>query len=111
LNEEVKSNVTLKKEVAQSSVKSIVAEETSTLADTQKAKVQSLAEGIAYTDVDDFKAKLKIIVESFTDTTKAGNSEKMTTDAVPLNEENKKVVSDDPLVAHLAKYIGRSIKK
>jgi hypothetical protein len=111
LNEEVETNVKLNKQISEATVKNIVAEETENLADTQKAKIQSLSEGISYNDVDDFRSKLKIIVESYINSPKSGNSEKLTTDAVELTEEKSTSVSTDPLVAHFARYVGNSIKK
>ena len=65
LNEEIEKNVNTSKEINEQKKSDMIKEHGSDLAETQKEKFQSLAEGIQYENDDKFAEELKTIKESY----------------------------------------------
>ena len=110
LNEQIEKNVELHSVVESYQRDQLVESVSTSLTDTQKAKFETLAEGIDFSDEETFVNKLNVIKESY-----FGNSEDASTsyeldDDEPLTEETaEKHV--DPEMAQYVNAISRSIKK
>ena len=65
LQEELEFNIELKKQVSEKTADEILAEITEDLVDTDKEKLQTLAENIEFEDEDSFKAKVEILKENY----------------------------------------------
>ena len=95
LNEEIEKNVTLKSSLAESSKEGIINDVCEGLADTQKEKVSSLAEGVEFENEEQYKAKLEMLKESYFPQKEVVNSEddivETTTTTEELNEEIENV--------------------
>ena len=110
LNEEIEKNVELHGVVEQYKRDQLIESVCEDLTDTQKAKFETLAEGIDFVDEETFTSKLTIVKESY-----FGNGEEVTTsydldDDEPLAEET----SEKAVPREMAQYvnaISRSIKK
>ena len=110
LNEQIEKNVELHGVVEQYKRDQLIESVSNGLTDTQKAKFETLAEGIDFSDEESFSNKLEIVKESY-----FGKGEEVTTsyeldDDEPLAEET----SDKPVASEMAQYvnaISRSIKK
>tara|TARA_R110001592_G_scaffold114012_1_gene313488 strand:+ start:2013 stop:3140 length:1128 start_codon:yes stop_codon:yes gene_type:complete len=113
LNAELTKNVEAKKAIDESTQQKMIDTVTESLAETQKEKFQTLAEGVQFTDEDSFQKKLSIIKESYfaTDTvTETANLVGETDE--PLDEEEQPSGSKvDPAMAGYMNAITRSIKK
>ena len=102
-----------KKAIEENDQQKIIDEVTEGLAETQKEKFQTLAEGVEFKDKESFQKKLSIIKESYFSV----DNEKELADLVgetdePLDEEAKPEVSSlDPKMAGYAAAISRSLKK
>lgn len=79
LDEEVKKNVGLHKDLKESKRKDIIAAVSEGLADTQKEKLMALVEEVEETDLEKFEAKVTSLKESF--------FKKGTSEGKELNEE------------------------
>ena len=110
LNEQIEKNVELRGVVQQHDRDELVESVSNGLTDTQKAKFETLAEGIDFSDEETFVKKLEVIKESY-----FGNSEDTTSsyeldDDEPLLEEtSEKAVTSE--MANYVNAISRSIKK
>ena len=95
LNEEIEKNVTLKSSLAESSKEGILNDVCEGLADTQKEKVSSLAEGVEFENADQYKAKLEMLKESYFPQKEVAQSEddviETTSTSEELNEEIENV--------------------
>jgi len=110
LNEQIEKNVELHGVVEQYKRDQLIESVSASLTDTQKAKFETLAEGIDFSDEETFVNKLSVIKESY-----FGKGEEVTSsyeldDDEPLTEET----ADKQVPAEMANYvnaISRSIKK
>ena len=113
LNAEMEKNMEAKKAIEENDQQKIIDEVTEGLAETQKEKFQTLAEGVEFKDIESFQKKLSIIKESYFSV----DNEKEVADLVgetdePLDEEAKPEGSSlDPKMAGYAAAISRSLKK
>ena len=113
LNAEMEKNIEAKKAIEENDQQKIIDQVTEGLAETQKEKFQTLAEGVEFKDTESFQKKLSIIKESYFSV----DNEKEVADLVgetdePLDEEAKPEGSSlDPKMAGYAAAISRSLKK
>jgi len=113
LNAEMEKNMEAKKAIEENDQQKIIDQVTEGLAETQKEKFQTLAEGVEFKDTESFQKKLSIIKESYFSV----DNEKEVADLVgetdePLDEEAKPEGSSlDPKMAGYAAAISRSLKK
>ena len=116
LNEEIEKNVTLKSSLAESSKDSILNDVCEGLADTQKDKVSSLAEGVEFENEEQYKAKLEMLKESYFPQKEVVQSEddvtETTTTTEELNEEIENVQSEsrDAQMKAYLEMLGRTNK-
>lgn len=110
LNEQIEKNVELRGVVEQYDRGQLIESVSNGLTDTQKAKFETLAEGIDFSDEESFVNKLTIVKESY-----FGNGDETTSsyeldDDEPLSEET----SEKAVPSEMATYvnaISRSVKK
>ena len=110
LNEQIEKNVELRGVVEQYNRGQLIESVSNGLTDTQKAKFETLAEGIDFSDEESFVNKLTIVKESY-----FGNGDETTSsyeldDDEPLSEET----SEKAVPSEMATYvnaISRSVKK
>ena len=110
LNEQIEKNVELRGVVEQYDRGQLIESVSNGLTDTQKAKFETLAEGIDFSDEESFVNKLTIVKESY-----FGNGDETTSsyeldDDEPLSEET----SEKAVPSEMASYvtaISRSVKK
>ena len=110
LNEQIEKNVELRGVVEQYNRGQLIESVSNGLTDTQKAKFETLAEGIDFSDEESFVNKLTIVKESY-----FGNGDETTSsyeldDDEPLSEET----SEKAVPSEMASYvtaISRSVKK
>jgi hypothetical protein len=113
LNAEMEKNIEAKKAIEENDQQKIIDQVTEGLAETQKEKFQTLAEGVEFKDKESFQKKLSIIKESYFSV----DNDKEVADLVgetdePLDEEAKPEGSSlDPKMAGYAAAISRSLKK
>ena len=113
LNAEMEKNIEAKKAIEENDQQKIIDQVTEGLAETQKEKFQTLAEGVEFKDIESFQKKLSIIKESYFSV----DNEKEVADLVgetdePLDEEAKPEGSSlDPKMAGYTAAISRSLKK
>ena len=110
LNEQIEKNVELRGVVQQHNRDELVESVSNGLTDTQKAKFETLAEGIDFSDEETFVKKLEVIKESY-----FGSSEDVTSsyeldDDEPLMEETSEK-NVNPEMAGYVNAISRSMKK
>ena len=91
LNEQIDTNIALNKQIGEYSKMEIVNDAAAGLAETQKEKLASLAEGVEFENEEDFRKKIETIKESYF-TRKAEVAEKATEPteeaSAPLVESN-----------------------
>ena len=113
LNAEMERNMEAKKAIEENDQQKIIDQVTEGLAETQKEKFQTLAEGVEFKDTESFQKKLSIIKESYFSI----DNDMEVADLVgetdePLDEEAKPEGSSlDPKMAGYAEAISRSLKK
>ena len=113
LNAEMERNMEAKKAIEENDQQKIIDQVTEGLAETQKEKFQTLAEGVEFKDIESFQKKLSIIKESYFSV----DNDKEVADLVgetdePLDEEAKPEGSSlDPKMAGYTAAISRSLKK
>lgn len=110
LNEQIEKNVELRGVVQQHDRDELVESVSNGLTDTQKAKFETLAEGIDFSNEETFVKKLEVIKESY-----FGSSEDVTSsyeldDDEPLLEETSEK-NVNPEMAGYVNAISRSMKK
>ena len=113
LNAEMERNMEAKKAIEENDQQKIIDQVTEGLAETQKEKFQTLAEGVEFKDTESFQKKLSIIKESYfsiDNDMEVANLVGETDE--PLDEEAKPEGSSlDPKMAGYAAAISRSLKK
>ena len=110
LNEQIEKNVELRGVVAQYDRGQMIESVSNGLTDTQKAKFETLAEGIDFSDEESFTNKLNIVRESYFGKGEDVTSSYQLDDDEPLLEET----SEKTIPSEMAGYvnaISRSIKK
>ena len=110
LNEQLERNVELHGVVEQYKRDQLIESVSASLTDTQKAKFETLAEGIDFSDTDSFTNKLAIVKESYFGKGDDTTSSYELDDDEPLTEET----ADRLVPSEMANYvnaISRSIKK
>lgn len=70
LNEQIEENIALQEQVKKFEIKEAFAEMTEGLSDASKEKLGKLTENISYKDVADYKSRVAILKESFTESKK-----------------------------------------
>ena len=101
LNEQIDSNVSLNKRIGEFVKMEIVNECATGLAETQKEKLVSLAEGVEFENETDFKKKVETIKESYF-TRKA---EDATTATEPTEEASSPLVEETTASCPMGKYV------
>lgn len=94
LNEQIERNIELNSALGEFVKESIVVEVSQGLADTQKEKLSSLAEGVEFTDESSYREKIETIKENY----------------FPKSQINESVEASDPVIekevpAHMAAYV------
>jgi hypothetical protein len=94
LNEQIDKNIDLNTSLGEFVKESIIAEVSQGLADTQKEKLSSLAEGVEFTSEEAFREKVETIKENY----------------FPKAQINESVEASEPVVekevpAHMASYV------
>ena len=94
LNEQIEKNVELNSALGEFVKESIVVEVSQGLADTQKEKLSSLAEGVEFTAEETYREKIETIKENY----------------FPKTQVNESVEASEPIIekevpAHMASYV------
>lgn len=98
LNAAHRENMDLKNAIEESIIEGVIDEMSEGLTDTQTAKLKNLAEGIRYSDADDFAKKLKTVKESFFDKKAKAEDpieEKTVTEEAPAPKAEPKRTGDN----------------
>ena len=95
LNEQIETNVELNKAVGTYTKNGIIAEISEGLAQTQKEKLASLAEGVEFVSEESYREKVVTIKENYFPSTKASSSEDLV--------EKQQVIAED-LEGPMASY-------
>lgn len=107
LNKQIAENAEMSKEVSQYKVEETFAAAVEGLADTQVEKMRTFAEGIEFSDEDDFRKKLEVVRENYFPT-KAPEAIVEEDLDDPVDQEE---VVTDPAMSVYADAIRRTIKK
>lgn len=108
LNEEIERSVALSKQLNESKKIEVVASAVEGLTATQAEKLKSLAEGVEFTSVEEFSAKVKTIRENYFPTGKI-NSENVL-DKVESSTDGKGMIAEE-LQGPMAQYVKALGKK
>jgi len=95
LNEQIESNVELNKAIGTYTKNGIIGEISEGLAQTQKEKLASLAEGVEFVSEESYREKINTIKENYFPSTKASSSEDLV--------EKQQVIAED-LEGPMASY-------
>ena len=98
LNEQIDANVTLNKRVGELVKMEIVTECAAGLAETQKEKLASLAEGVEFETEEDFRKKIETIKESYF-------TRKEATDVADPTEDKGETLVEDTTSGTMSKYV------
>lgn len=108
VNNLIKDNITLKNEITARLCAEAFIEQSSGLADTQIEKLASLAEGIEFANVDQYRQKVALLRESYFGGNSTETEEETQTNAVPQMDLNESVsyvstgVESNPLIENIA---------
>lgn len=110
LNEEIERNVALNKMLNESKTNEVLTFACEGLTDTQANKLKTLAEGIEYSDANEYAQKLNILKENYFSTSvKSGN----VLDSVESVSDGRGMIAEE-LSGPMAKYVqtlGRTLPK
>lgn len=110
LNEEIERNVALNKMLNESKTNEVLTFACEGLTDTQANKLKTLAEGIEYSDANEYAQKLNILKENYFSTSvKSGN----VLDSVESVSDGRSMIAEE-LSGPMAKYVqtlGRTLPK
>lgn len=106
LNEEIERNVSLSKMLNESKSNEILLNACDGLTDTQAEKLKSLAEGIEYTDVNEYAQKVSILKENYFSTSVKSDN---VLDSAESSTDGKSMISEE-LQGPMAAYV-RSLGK
>lgn len=109
LNKQITENTDLAKEIAQFKVEDAFDSVVEGLADTQVEKMRTMAEGIEFSDEDDFRKKMEVIRENYFPTKAPEAIVEEDLDG-PVDQDDE-VVTSDPVMSVYADAIRRTIKK
>ena len=98
LNEQIDANVTLNKRVGELVKMEIVTECAAGLAETQKEKLASLAEGVEFETEEDFRKKIETIKESYF-------TRKEATEVADPTEDKGETLVEDTTSHTMSKYV------
>ena len=98
LNEQIDANVNLNKRVGDLVKMEIVSESAAGLAETQKEKLASLAEGVEFETEEDFRKKIETIKESYF-------TRKEATDVADPTEDKGETLVEDTTSGTMSKYV------
>jgi hypothetical protein len=111
LNEQINSAVLLKKELNEHKKFEAIYAVCESLTQTQVEKMKSLAEGIEFTTEEEFVEKLETIKESYFSASVKPATNSALDDEVLIEEDKKKVVSEDASINLYAKTISQTLIK
>lgn len=115
LNEEINEKIELAKLVEEAEKEAIFDEVAEGLAATQVEKLRTLAEGLEYTDADNYRKKVELVKENYFTEKKATSTsivvEETAAGSVEELTEETNVVVTDPGMQKYVSAIGRTTKK
>lgn len=115
LNEEINEKIELVKLVEEAEKEAIFDEVAEGLAATQVEKLRTLAEGLEYSDADNYRKKVELVKENYFTEKKATSTsivvEETTAGSVEELTEETNVVVTDPSMQKYVSTIGRTTKK
>ena len=106
INEEVDATISAKAKVTELETNAVLAELSDDLADTDAERLAKLAEGIEFTDSDEYRKKITIVKENYFPK-ETSNSADLTEEFVETEEEDKKPTSNDPDVRAVSENISK----
>jgi hypothetical protein len=105
LSEQIKTNVSLKKEILESAAKSVFLESTSDISRVDAERLASLADNISYSSIDEFSNKLTVLKENYLKAAPVASKQPET-----LTEQRAPVVAEGPMSAYIT-ALSRQVKK
>lgn len=108
LNESMKLNIDLKKEISLTECAGIFVAETKDLADTQLVKLQNLMENINFSSPEEYREKLVAIKENYMKGTKVSSPSRVIDEEMTFSKTNSVPTT---LVENYANVLGRLNKK
>lgn len=111
INEEMERNIELRKELVESKKSAILSTSCEGITESQAAKLQSLAEGVAFDDADSYAAKLETLKESYFPKEEVINEEVVIDEDEPLELSEEATPASDPSMNAYLNAISKSIKK
>ena len=110
LNETIDEKLELESVVVEATKAATLEEVSEGLAETQIEKLRTLAEGIEYSDADNYKKKLEIVKENYFSGKKAGTSTGLITEEIDGTDDS---IEEKTVPAHMQNYvqaISKSVK-
>lgn len=110
LNEEIERNVTLSKMLNESYSNEILLNACDGLTDTQAEKLKSLAEGIEYSDVNEYAQKISVLKENYFSTSVKTDN---VLDSVEVSSDGKSMISEElngPMAAYV-RTLGKTLPR
>lgn len=110
LNEEIERNVALSKMLNESYSNEILLNACDGLTDTQAEKLKSLAEGIEYSDVNEYAQKISVLKENYFSTSVKTDN---VLDSVEVSSDGKSMISEElngPMAAYV-RTLGRTLPR
>ena len=111
INEEMERNIVLRKELVEAKQSAILTSACEDITESQAAKLQSLAEGVAFDDADSYAAKLETLKESYFPKEEAITEEVVIDEDEPLELSEEATPASDPSMNAYLNAISKSIKK
>lgn len=110
LNEEIERNVALSKMLNESHTNEILFNACDGLTDTQAEKLKSLAEGIEYSDVNEYAQKISVLKENYFSTSVKTDN---VLDSVETSSDGKSMISEElngPMAAYV-RTLGKTLPR
>lgn len=110
LNEEIERNVTLSKMLNESKTNEILLNACDGLTDTQAEKLKSLAEGIEYSDANEYAQKVSVLKENYFSTSVKTDN---VLDSVEVSSDGKSMISEElngPMAAYV-RTLGKTLPR
>jgi len=111
INEEMERNIVLRKELVEAKQSAILTSACEGITESQAAKLQSLAEGVAFDDADSYAAKLETLKESYFPKEEVISEEVVIDEDEPLELSEEATPASDPSMNAYLNAISKSIKK
>lgn len=105
LNEQIKNNVSLKKDILESAAKSVFLEATADLSRVDAERLASLVDNVNYSNIDEFANKLTVLKENYLKAAPVAAKEPEV-----LTEQRAQVASTGPMSAYVT-ALSRQLKK